>query len=42
MADLIVRKLELDFSEGFSRHWLGGDPFRTHLFNTFSLTFPIG
>jgi predicted metal-dependent hydrolase len=42
MSTLTVRKLEIDLSEGFGRHWLGGDAYRTQLFNALSMTFPIG
>ena len=42
MSSLTVRKLRVDLSEGFGRHWLGGDPYRTQLFNALSLSFPIG
>jgi len=42
MSDLIVRKLEIDLSQGFGRHWLGGDAYRTALFNALSMSFPIG
>ncbi|MFZ6743143.1 metal-dependent hydrolase [Undibacterium sp. JH2W] len=39
---LQVRQLKIDLSRGFSRHWLGGDAFRTHLFNAQSFSFPLG
>jgi predicted metal-dependent hydrolase len=39
---LQVRQLNIDLSHGFSRHWLGGDAFRTHLFNAQSYSFPLG
>jgi len=42
MSELIVRKLEIDLSQGFGRHWLGGDAYRTALFNALSMSFPIG
>jgi predicted metal-dependent hydrolase len=42
MSTLTVRKLEIDLSQGFGRHWLGGDAYRTHFFNALSMTFPIG
>jgi predicted metal-dependent hydrolase len=42
MSSLTVRKLEIDLSQGFGRHWLGGDAYRTQLFNALSMTFPIG
>lgn len=38
----IIRHLNIDLSKGFPRHWLGGDGFRSQLFNAFSMTFPIG
>jgi uncharacterized protein len=37
-----VRHPRLDFANGFDLHWLGGDAFRTQLFNAFSMSFPIG
>jgi predicted metal-dependent hydrolase len=42
MTTLTVRKLLIDLSQGFGRHWLGGDAYRTQLFNALSMTFPIG
>lgn len=42
MSTLTVRKLKVDLSTGFGRHWLGGDPYRTQLFNALSMSFPIG
>jgi len=42
MSELVVRKLEIDLSEGFGRHWLGGDAYRTALFNALSMSFPLG
>jgi predicted metal-dependent hydrolase len=42
MSTLTVRKLEIDLSKGFGRHWLGGDAYRTQLFNALSMSFPIG
>jgi len=42
MKRLFVRVPELDLSSGFARDWLGGDAFRTQLFNAMSMTFPIG
>ena len=42
MSTLTVRKLNVDLSKGFGRHWLGGDAYRTQLFNALSMTFPQG
>ena len=42
MSTLTVRRLNVDLSKGFGRHWLGGDAYRTQLFNALSMTFPIG
>ena len=42
MTGLTVRKLNIDFSQGFGRRWLGGDAYRTALFNALSMSFPIG
>lgn len=37
-----VRQLQIDLTQGFARHWNGGDAYRTHLFNALSLLFPRG
>ncbi|MBX3589789.1 MAG: metal-dependent hydrolase [Burkholderiaceae bacterium] len=42
MAELIVRRLLVDLDAPFGRHWCGGDPFRTALFNALSMSFPVG
>jgi predicted metal-dependent hydrolase len=42
MSMLTVRKLGIDLSRGFGRHWLGGDAYRTQFFNALSMSFPIG
>ena len=42
MSTLTVRKLEVDLSKGFGRHWAGGDAYRTQFFNALSMTFPLG
>jgi predicted metal-dependent hydrolase len=42
MSTLTVRKLEIDLSKGFGRHWLGGDAYRSQLFHALSMSFPIG
>ncbi|VXB26724.1 metal-dependent hydrolase [Massilia sp. 9I] len=42
MSSLTVRQLDVDLSRGFGRRWLGGDAYRTQLFNALSMTFPIG
>lgn len=39
---LMVRKLLVDLSQGFPRHWLGGKAFRTQYFNALSMSFPVG
>ena len=39
---LTVRRLQVDLSQGFSRHWHGGDAFKTAFFNALSLSFPAG
>lgn len=36
------RQLELEIPAATPRHWLGGDPYLTHLMNAFSLMFPQG
>ncbi len=40
--DLIVRQLDVDLSQGFARHWVGGDAYRSTLFNALSFLFPVG
>jgi len=42
MSTLTVRKLKIDLSRGFSRHWLGGDVWRTAFMNALSMSFPLG
>ncbi len=37
-----IRKLEVDLSQGFARHWHGGDAFRTQYYNALSMSFPVG
>ncbi len=39
---LMVRKLLVDLSQGFPRHWLAGKAFRTQFFNALSMSFPVG
>jgi predicted metal-dependent hydrolase len=41
MSTLTVRKLNVDLSPGFGRHW-AGDAYRTQFFNALSMTFPLG
>lgn len=41
-TDLIVRRLHVDLSKGFSRFWNGDDSFRTAFANALSMSFPIG
>lgn len=42
MSALTVRKLNVDLSGGFGRHWLGRDVYRTAFMNALSMSFPIG
>ncbi len=42
MSTLTVRKIDVDLSQGFGRHWNGGDAYRTQLFNALSMSFPRG
>jgi len=37
-----VRKLALDLSQGFERHWHGGDAFLSQYHNALSMSFPVG
>ena len=42
-VDMTVRKgLDFKLSEHMSRHWFGGHPFKTRIFDALSLTFPVG
>jgi uncharacterized protein len=42
MTDLVVRRLLIGMEAPIPRHWCGGDPFRTALFNALSMSFPVG
>lgn len=42
MSALTVRRIDVDLSQGFGRHWNGGDAYRTQLFNALSMSFPLG
>jgi hypothetical protein len=42
MTALTVRCLRVDLKPPISRHWNGGDAFRTALFNALSMSFPAG
>lgn len=42
MSSLTVRKIDVDLSRGFGRHWNGGDAYRTQLFNALSMSFRNG
>lgn len=42
MAALTVRRLRVDLDTAVPRHWNGGDPFRTAMFNALSMSFPAG
>lgn len=42
MTHLTVRKLEVDLSPGFERHWHGADAFRSQYYNALSMSFPVG
>jgi predicted metal-dependent hydrolase len=42
MSTLTVRKLTVDLSRGFPRHWLDGDIYRTAFLNALSMSFPLG
>ncbi len=41
-STLPIRKLHVDLSQGFGRHWHGGDAFRTAYYNALSMSFPEG
>ncbi|HTD05451.1 metal-dependent hydrolase [Undibacterium sp.] len=42
MSAISIRRLNIDLSQGFPQHWLGGDAFRSQLFNALSMSFPLG
>jgi predicted metal-dependent hydrolase len=42
MPNLLVRRLLVDLAAPFDRHWNGGDPLRTAIFNSLSMSFPLG
>ena len=42
MSALVVRRLLVDLDTPLTRHWNGGDAFRTALFNALSFSFPAG
>jgi uncharacterized protein len=37
-----IRKLDIDLSKGFDRHWFGGNAFRSQYYNALSMSFPVG
>ena len=41
-VDMTVRHLNVDLSQGFERHWNGGDAYRSTLLNALSFMFPVG
>ena len=41
-SPLTVRRLSVDLSQGFARHWNGGDAFLTAFCNALSMSFPVG
>jgi hypothetical protein len=42
LTQLVVRRLLVDLETPLSRHWAGGDAFRTAFFNALSFSFPAG
>lgn len=42
LPKLTVRRLSIDLTQGFERHWNGGDAFRTAFCNALSMSFPVG
>ncbi|EER60231.1 conserved hypothetical protein [Acidovorax delafieldii 2AN] len=42
MTASTVRRLHVDLQAPIARHWCGGDPLRTALFNALSMSFPVG
>jgi uncharacterized protein len=41
-SSLTIRRLLVDLSTGFDRHWNGGDAFRSAYMNALSMSFPVG
>jgi predicted metal-dependent hydrolase len=39
--EIPIRKLQVDLAKGFRKRWHGDDLYRTCLFNTFSMSFPV-
>jgi predicted metal-dependent hydrolase len=39
---MTVRRPRFSFAAGFDKEWLGGDAFRSQLFNSLSMMFPVG
>ncbi len=42
LHSLPIRKLNVDLSQGFERHWFEGNAFRTAYYNALSMSFPAG
>ena len=42
LPHLTVRRLLVDLSQGFDRHWNGGDAFLSAFCNALSMSFPVG
>lgn len=42
LPQLTVRRLLVDLSQGFDRHWNGGDAFLSAFCNALSMSFPVG
>ncbi len=40
--NIIPRKMNFKFPKSIHRYWLGNNPFKTHLLNSFTLLFPAG
>jgi predicted metal-dependent hydrolase len=41
-TSLTVRRLHVDLTKGFARHWNGNDAFNTAFANAMSMSFPVG
>jgi predicted metal-dependent hydrolase len=41
-TEIPVRRMNFSFAPDIPRHWMGGDPFETHILHALSLTFPRG
>ncbi|MES2024782.1 MAG: metal-dependent hydrolase [Pseudomonadota bacterium] len=41
-ANFLIRKLDIDLTAGFPRHWHNDDAFKSMYYNALSMSFPVG